>query len=553
MKICILQSVYPKDHTFAEHDPYFDPSNFIDSHTFEHKWIKKETYKEQIDAAVAEGYEFYFNLMWGQFEDEVAGIEACEYFESFDLPASGIRSQVLKRSKNDFYRDCRVIGAPKVPGTSNYPLFVKPATGCGSQFISHNSICKNRGELVQQLERIHEDLAPGRKIAGKIDQPGLNASLVDDVAIPDNVVVQEYISGWDYSVVVIEVGDHAVALDPECYVYPTGYKPYKEFLRFDVKFHPETHIELLRREEYPVLFHRLQKVALQAFRANEMTGRNWGNVDIRVTANGDPTVIEVNPMPTIFLPREHEWEDIAIRECFPGGHVALLNSVIATQLIRRDIEKERLAGMAIKYNDMSPHYNDALIKTDVAAIYQHLLSVVGSISGTYLDLAAGTGKFGEQVVRQSRTMNIDLTAIELSPGMAEICRTTDLYDTIHTGPLQKLLPTAGFFDHIGCASSMYFLSPLDFTLSMVCMFLQARRSIIVTLDEVPEEYNRRILNLGASYACMIGYNHVSLMETTFCNPPPRGWKLAERYRHSAWKSPNTGVKVYMTGYVFLRG
>ena len=351
---------------------------------------------------------------------------------------------------------------------------------------------------------------------------------------------------------MIEIGDRAVPLDPERYVYPAGYKPYEEFLRFDVKFHPETHIELLRREEDSVLFHRLQKVALQAFRAHKMTGRSWANVDIRVSANGDLTAIEVNPMPTVFLPREHEWEDIAIRESFPGGHVALLNTLIATQLIRRGTEKERLAGMATNYDIMSPRYNDILIKTDVTGIYQHLLGVVGNISGTYLDLAAGTGKFGEQVVRQATSNNIDLTAIELSPGMADICRKTDLYDTIHIGPLQKLLSTAGFFDHIGCASSIYFLSPVDFTLSMTSMFLQARKSIIVTLDEVPDEYNSRILNLDPSYACMIGYNHVPLMEAVFCNPPPRGWKLADRYRHFAWKSPVTKVEVYMTGYVFTR-
>ena len=45
---------------------------------------------------------------------------------------------------------------------------------------------------------------------------------MDGVPIPDDVVVvvvQEYIAGWDYSVVVIEVGNRAMALDPEHYVY----------------------------------------------------------------------------------------------------------------------------------------------------------------------------------------------------------------------------------------------------------------------------------------------------------------------------------------------
>ena len=126
------------------------------------------------------------------------------------------------------------------------------------------------------------------------------------------------------------------------------------------------------------------------------------------------------------------------------------------------------------------------------------------------------------MIRQARTTNIDLTAIELLPGMAEVCRKTDLYDTIHTGTLHKLQHTAGSLDHIGYASSMYFVASLEFTLSMTCMFLQTRKSAVVTLDEVPAEYNRRILNLDASKSCRIGYNHVSFMETTFCNLPWRG-------------------------------
>ena len=56
--------------------------------------------------------------MWGQHEGDVGGIEACKYFESFDLPSIGQRRTLLERTKDDFYEDARRLGYPRVPGPS---------------------------------------------------------------------------------------------------------------------------------------------------------------------------------------------------------------------------------------------------------------------------------------------------------------------------------------------------------------------------------------------------------------------------------------------------
>ncbi|KAK6360502.1 hypothetical protein TWF730_006642 [Orbilia blumenaviensis] len=104
MRICVLQSAFTSPTPIGEHSPVQDPGKFTDQHTFEHVWVHKRTAKEQIDEAIAKGYDFYFNFMWGQYEDDLAGIDECKYFESFDLPSIGQRSIVLERSKNDFMR-----------------------------------------------------------------------------------------------------------------------------------------------------------------------------------------------------------------------------------------------------------------------------------------------------------------------------------------------------------------------------------------------------------------------------------------------------------------
>ncbi|PKX94067.1 uncharacterized protein P174DRAFT_420626 [Aspergillus novofumigatus IBT 16806] len=100
MRICILQTAFTNPHAAEECSPVHDPGNFTDQHTFDH------------------GYDFYFNFMWGQHEDDLSGIDACKYFESLGLPSVGQRSEVLERSKNDLYKDARALGYPRVPGTT---------------------------------------------------------------------------------------------------------------------------------------------------------------------------------------------------------------------------------------------------------------------------------------------------------------------------------------------------------------------------------------------------------------------------------------------------
>jgi hypothetical protein len=87
---------------------------------------------------------------------------------------------------------------------------------------------------------------------------------------------------------------------------------------------------------------------------------------------------------------------------------------------------------------------------------------------------------------------------------------------------------------------------------MVRSFQLAQKSLVVWIDEIPETYNAKLLEMGPPYSHMIGYTHLEDMEKTFCNPPPPGWKLAEKFRQSGWHSPATGVEVYVTVYHFQR-
>src|SRR5688572_11854458 len=107
MRICLFQVAYPTDYVLPGYDSLPDPGRFLKQHTFHHRPIDKNTARNQIDVAVAEGFDFYFNFMWGQPEDEVAGVEATEYLESLDVPFIGLHSRILRKSNNDFFEAAR--------------------------------------------------------------------------------------------------------------------------------------------------------------------------------------------------------------------------------------------------------------------------------------------------------------------------------------------------------------------------------------------------------------------------------------------------------------
>ena len=360
MRICVFQSSYDgADNALQEVDVSFpDPAMFTSQHEFHHRYIHKASAAAEIDAAVAEGFDMYLSFMWGQHEDKVAGLDAIRHLETLGVPVIGMPSRTLSRSKLDFYAAAAKAGLP-VPAFGsdmNFPVFVKPAKMCASMFIDNNSVCHDQHELDRQLERINENLSAGRKVAanksdstpdrntddghsngnGHCNGAGAGAGKVKFVNSHDDIVVQEYIPGRDYSVVVIEMGNTPVAQNPTKYTFPAEKAAAgMDYMAFDVKFHKETREELLVRSEDPKLFDTLRDLAERAWHVNGMHGSSWCNVDIRVRdSDGKAFCLEVNPEPTLFSRWECEWEDIVIRETFPGGHRALVNVLLTTKVLQ---------------------------------------------------------------------------------------------------------------------------------------------------------------------------------------------------------------------------
>jgi hypothetical protein len=121
-------------------------------------------------------------------------------------------SRILKADKSTFYAAAQALGAPINSGDdlSRFPLFVKPAARCASMFVDEQSNCKDAEELQTALSRLEQILKTERH---RRPDP-ITFETKDGIVIPSDVNVSQYIPGRDYSVVVVEVGDHPQPLCP---------------------------------------------------------------------------------------------------------------------------------------------------------------------------------------------------------------------------------------------------------------------------------------------------------------------------------------------------
>ncbi|OGM49537.1 hypothetical protein ABOM_001684 [Aspergillus bombycis] len=555
MRICVLHSSYEGSGSMLTglDTDFPNPGAFTSQHTFESRFIRKDAAKEQIDACVKEGFDFYINFLWGTLDDDVAGIQASQYFESLGVPSAGIRSWERSRTKNDFYKEARKRGAPRVPGIDIFPLFVKPANGCSSQMIDEKSVCHNEGELREALRRINAQLYESRlnraRSLGSVD-PKAYADNFDPVGRSDDIVVQEYIPGEDYIVSVIELGDSAVALSP-CIVKAKDLSTAEKFLTFDLKFDSDTRLETIHKRDNPTLYERLQATALDAFEAGIFRGSHMGcDVDLRVRPDGEAFAIEVNPQPASFL-TNCNFQDLPIMSSFPGGHMAVINVFIANYMLRNN--RGTGSKVAATYDGLASKY-DTLQEsgTRMAEIIRGIVAKF-DFQGTVFDLACGTGIFGRLLSEckpgsHRRVHAGSVLGCDLSPKMVETCRATGFYDEVHIDRMQTCLLHSldyGEVDHIVCLSAIHFLSPEEFTFVLVLCFLVARRSITVSVDEIPDGYNEKLKALGDHH--MHSTNHLANMELF---GEPHGWTLVARQREFAWKSFTTGHEVWSTYYRF---
>ena len=196
------------------------------------------------------------------------------------------------------------------------PLFVKPLHEGSSKGITDGNLCRDRGQLLSQTKFLLENY----------HQP---------------VLVEEYLPGNEFTCGVLGNGDEATVLPivgMNFNALPEGALP---IYSFDAKFvwdRPERPLEIFQcpAKVSRDLQQAIERVVLDAYRV--LGCRDWARIDVRLDADGNPNILEVNPLPGI-LP------DAAENSCLPKaaraagiGYDELIQSCLRFAAARQGVE-----------------------------------------------------------------------------------------------------------------------------------------------------------------------------------------------------------------------
>ncbi|MEJ2089671.1 MAG: D-alanine--D-alanine ligase [Gammaproteobacteria bacterium] len=158
----------------------------------------------------------------------------------------------------------------------DYPAFMKPNSGDGSVGITEHSIVQNRREALAQLARLREEL------------PGVD------------VLLQEYLTGAEYSVGLIGNPDTGFTMLPPLEVNYDALDPdLPRLLSYASKTDPEspywTDISFEEARVSEKSRASMRAWCIRLFQRLQL--RDYGRFDFRGNANGQLSLMEVNPNP----------------------------------------------------------------------------------------------------------------------------------------------------------------------------------------------------------------------------------------------------------------
>jgi D-alanine-D-alanine ligase len=170
----------------------------------------------------------------------------------------------------------------------NYPLMVKPVSEGSSKGIFTSSFAKNSSELKIEVKRILDEY----------NQPAL---------------VEEFLPGREFTVAIIGNDNEAEVLPIVEIRYNDFPEDFIPIYSYEAKWILDTKEDPLEVFSCPAkidksLEEKIKSIALRTY--NILRCRDWSRIDVRLDKNGEPNIIEINPLPGI-LPNPEE------NSCFP--------------------------------------------------------------------------------------------------------------------------------------------------------------------------------------------------------------------------------------------
>jgi D-alanine-D-alanine ligase len=175
----------------------------------------------------------------------------------------------------------------------DFPLIVKPVHEGSSKGIFERSVVHSQSELERQVREVLTDYR----------QPA---------------IVETFLPGREFTVALLGNGDQVevlpiVEISFDC--LPEGALPFYSYEAKWIWDDPAQPIEVVKCPApiQPELRTEIEAITRRAYAA--LRCRDWARIDVRLDANGQPQILELNPLPGVLPdPREHSAFPMAARE-----------------------------------------------------------------------------------------------------------------------------------------------------------------------------------------------------------------------------------------------
>ena len=320
MRVRVLRSSYEGSASeVAELDPLPDPSPWLAGHAVTFHDLQKETSAAEVARLAAEGCDVFLNLCDGMGYEDLAGVEVVAALEAAGAAFTGPTSALFALTKEDMKRRAVELGVrtpafafardeadlARAAGSLAYPAIVKHIDGWGSVGMTAASRVTDADAL----------MARGR----------------DMLALAGGALVEEFIEGDEYSVLVVEGREAPWVPAPVACRFPPG----ETFKHFDLKWRTFEGLAWGPCHD-PALRAELARVTRVVFEG--LGGVSYARCDFRVDAEGRAWFLEVNTTCGVFYPPGAEGcADHILLQGREGreGHAEFVTRILDAALARR--------------------------------------------------------------------------------------------------------------------------------------------------------------------------------------------------------------------------
>jgi D-alanine-D-alanine ligase len=320
MKVCVLSD--------PEWGDPFDPSYYLQGYEWELHDLHRPRVFEELETLTQQGFDLFLNMCDGAADENRPGMDVVLALEALNVPFTGAASHYYEPTREQMKSVCQAheILAPQGVALKDagdlrakterlrYPMIVKHPNSYGSIGLIKESRVTCFQELQVQVERMLE--------------------------LFDGALVEEFIEGGEFSVLVSENPDdpeNPVTYVPVSVTFPPG----ESFKHTDMKWYRYEELECNPVTD-PVLSTRLEEMAAKLFLG--LNGTGYGRCDVRMDAQGNLYMLEINPQGAIFYPPEAPGMADYILRFDPRGHTGFVDLLFRSALARHK-QKNRIPVM----------------------------------------------------------------------------------------------------------------------------------------------------------------------------------------------------------------